>query len=216
MQILSLSLIAALALPGLLPDTGPAPESAQVERRHGLYLDPDGTVIGSRAYRVTLDEMDAFAAELLDGLQKPSFTENREYCGYIFTKRGKRLFATEPRRGRAASCVLPEMDADLTVLASYHTHAGDDLMADGEVPSDVDLESDMAEGNPGYVSTPGGRLWRTNPDRARVDLICAKGCVRRDARYLDCETRALQDSYTLQELYLRANSPDGICPNIER
>lgn len=166
---------------------------------------------GSRTY--TLAEMDDFAAEILGDLQKPSFAENREFCGLFVTQDGVTLMATKATPGRSHSCSIPYPAADsgLTMVASYHTHAGDDPMADGEVPSTVDLESDMADGIPGYVATPGGRLWRTDPRLRVVELICAKGCVSRDPRYVDCTRRAVRPRFTLSQLRLRAQSLDGTC-----
>lgn len=162
----------------------------------------------------TLNEMDDFAARILDDLQKPSFAHNVEYCGMLVTRDGRTLAATPARRGRAASCVIarPDPDSGLTMVASYHTHAGDDVRADGEVPSATDLLSDMADGIPGYVATPGGRLWKTDPERQVVRLICASGCVRRDPRFIDCPDRAAGTHHTLWELEARANSIDGTCP----
>lgn len=169
---------------------------------------------GSRHYQAA--EMDAFAAEILGGLQKTSFAENREYCG-LFVMRDGALMATRAVRGRAYSCTIPYPDdASLTLVASYHTHAGDDPMADGEVPSTTDLESDMADGIPGYVATPGGRLWRTDPVRREVVLICEKGCVARDPRFVDCPRRNAGTRHTLHQLRLREQTMDGTCDISDR
>lgn len=174
--------------------------------------DPGALVTFDRPY--ALHEMDDFAARVLDDLQKPSFAHNVEYCGMIVTANDKTLAATPGRRGRATSCVIdyPDEDAGLRLMASYHTHAGDDVRADGEVPSATDLRSDMADGIPGYVATPGGRLWKTDPHRRVVRLICASGCVRADPRYVDCPQRAPGTHHTLWELEERAYSPLGTCP----
>lgn len=164
---------------------------------------------GSRHY--IMAELDDFAAEILNDLQKPSFAENREYCGMIVIRDGA-LMATRANRGRSHSCSIPyPKDPDLKLVASYHTHAGDDPMADGEVPSVTDLESDIADGIPGYVSTPGGRLWRTDPVRREAVLVCAKGCVARDPRFVDCPRRNAGTRHTLSQLRLRAQTMNGTC-----
>lgn len=176
----------------------------------GCY--PAGPQIDTVDLSAPGESMDDYAARVLDSLQLRSFKKNREYCGLILRTPDGRLAATPANTGAMDSCEILDPLIDGEIVATYHTHGGDDVEADSEVPSVQDLESDMAEGLVGYVATPGGRLWRTDPIAAEVRLICKSGCVQRAPDFTDCGQRAAGSRHTLKELRAREETMLGTCP----
>ncbi|MEM7469782.1 MAG: DUF4329 domain-containing protein [Pseudomonadota bacterium] len=149
------------------------------------------------------------ARATLAGIQENSFAADREYCGMIGRNPQGNIVVTRPNKGRRDSC-LPRSfySDDIETLASYHTHGSYDLEADAEVPSSDDLLADKAEGVIGFVSTPGGRFWITEPDADRVRLICGRGCLPRDPDYEPVSEGELRDVYTLDQLLDREEGID--------
>ena len=145
----------------------------------------------------------ALARALLRELQTDSIRTSREYCGLIGRQRDGRLVAITARRGSRARCRYPEAPAGMDIVASYHTHGAFLRQYDNEVPSVMDVLSDIRFGTRGYVSTPGGRLWLIDSATRRVQLICGLRCLPWDPRYDDRATGLIADSYTLEELKLR-------------
>jgi len=124
------------------------------------------------------DNLDAFAISVLNGLQPISIAESREYCGYIFETEAGNLAATVPVRGREDYCDLPQPGDD--VRASYHTHGAFSAIYDNEVPSPDDLKGDFADQIDGYISTPGGRVWRIDYAAQNARQLCDVMCVASD------------------------------------
>lgn len=124
----------------------------------------------------------ARAVGFLDGLQGPSFAEDREYCGYFGLDRDGNFAATPPVTGGEAFCE-PLLPSDLKVVASYHTHGAYGPEHDAEVPSPEDVDSDVAEGVFGYVSTPGGRVWLIDWRTGTATQVCGPFCVSSDPAY---------------------------------
>lgn len=125
----------------------------------------------------------AFAKSVLDGLQGRSFEINREFCGYIGVNSQGQFEASEPTKGRKGSCRAAEPDADLDILASYHTHGGYSEGHDSEVPSLDDLRADVQEGVDGYISTPGGRVWFNDAKSQISRQLCGLKCINADADF---------------------------------
>lgn len=146
-----------------------------------------------------------FAKQTLDALQRISIAEKREYCGYIGYNQNDELVATDAVAGDLTSCLADEPPEDLDIFASYHTHANYDPEQDSEVPSYDDVLGDQEEGIDGYVSTPGGRLWFVDGERAMASQVCGVGCLTADPRFVR-ETDpdwTIPPTITLQELYDR-------------
>lgn len=124
-----------------------------------------------------------FARQFLDALQPRSIAEKREYCGYFGYDPSGKFVATRATRGTLDGCLAAEPPHDLDLVASYHTHANYEPEHDSEVPSADDVLGDQEEGVDGYVSTPGGRVWFIDGERAIAHQVCAIGCVTADPRF---------------------------------
>jgi hypothetical protein len=144
---------------------------------------------------------DAFAIQFLDTLQAPSFAQRREFCGYFVVDSAGRISATPPVPGTLASCTQPGPGPN--VFASYHTHGAYDPGYDNEVPSPEDLMGDFSFGIDGYVSTPGGRIWRVEPDVQAALLICGPGCVSVDPGFVPQDEAGILTRYTINQLRAR-------------
>lgn len=143
------------------------------------------------------------AVAFLDDLQPRSIGENREYCGYFGYDASGRFIASPPVRGGADYCDL-DIDAQpFDVVASYHTHAAFDTVAENEVPSDADLLSDIGDGVFGFVATPGGRIWMLDPRARDARQICGIGCVSSDPEFVEGDAGPIARHYTLRELKQR-------------
>ena len=135
---------------------------------------------------------------MLRDLQRPSFTENREYCGVIGIDPEGTLRAAEPTRGRAKLCITFNVPETWQIVAIYHTHGAYDRRAHSEVPSVQDIESVSAGRVLGYVSTPGGRFWSFSGISRDANLICGPGCLPADPRYR--QDRPVNTYYTIDDL----------------
>lgn len=149
------------------------------------------------------ESVDAFAVRFLDTIQAPSINARKEFCGYIRRDSSGALQATPPRPGTFASCQMPAPLPGSSVIATYHTHGAYGPNYDNETPSSIDLESDAQLGLNGYVSTPGGRVWRTNPDTLDTVQICGLGCVTRDPGFVPRNEAAVLQRFTLAQLQRR-------------
>ncbi|WP_224824649.1 DUF4329 domain-containing protein [Cognatishimia sp. MH4019] len=143
------------------------------------------------------------AVAFLDGLQPRSIAENREYCGYFGRDATAAFVASQPNPGGSDYCDLDITEHGFEVLASYHTHAAFDTEAENEVPSDIDLLSDIGDDVYGFVATPGGRVWLTNPDTRRARQVCGIGCVTSDPQFIRGDAGPIAQSYSLRELQRR-------------
>ncbi|MGB7417610.1 MAG: DUF4329 domain-containing protein [Erythrobacter sp.] len=149
-------------------------------------------------------EVQRFAREQLDTLQERSFASDRELCGIIYETSDGKLGASRSNDGDEASCDLRYFDEPgMVPVASFHTHGGHSRRYDGEVPSVIDLQSDIASGLDGYVSTPGGRFWHIDHEAGVANLVCGPGCVTQDPRYEPCNGDVIARSYSLQMLESR-------------
>jgi len=144
--------------------------------------------------------LDAFAIEVLEGIQLESFERNREFCGYLGLDPRGVLRATDARSTARDGCEIVPAPSDWTVLASYHSHGAFTLVANSELPSTYDIISDAAEGIFGYISTPGGRVWFVDGPKGTAMVLCGPGCVTADPNYDASIFTQVADSYTLEEL----------------
>ena len=141
------------------------------------------------------DEL-AFITTILSRLNRQSFVQNTEICGYVGRDPAGTLFTTENATGREAECYLPTPPANMTLLASYHTHGTYSPEYDSEFPTSTDMESDRAAGIDGYIATPGGRLWFVDSDTMTVRELCGVGCLPMDPGYRPDEAGRISISYT--------------------
>ncbi len=146
------------------------------------------------------EQMENIAIEKLNSIQQISFDNGIEYCGWILWKESGDVFAGEAVKGNEDSCDLPETPKDTVAIASYHTHGSHNPEYDSELPSVEDLEGDMHDEVYGFVATPGGRIWLTDPDQEAVFEICGESCVLQDPNYDAADTGKLAPSYTMEEL----------------
>lgn len=116
------------------------------------------------------------ARDILRSLQGPSFSKEREYCGFIGYDSNGVLRASDPVPGTQATC-YSEIPRNFAVTASYHTHGDFDAGYINEIPSDIDIEGDAELRINGYVSTPGGRLWFVDTQRMEIRQLCTVGCL---------------------------------------
>ena len=96
-------------------------------------------------------------------------------------------------------------------VASFHTHGRFSIRYDGEVPSVVDIQSDVASRTDGYVATPGGRFWHIDYKTAVATLICGEGCLTQDPRYRSCRDDQIAQTYTIAELEERFRNGPTQC-----
>lgn len=148
-------------------------------------------------------EVDAFAKAFLDSIQAQSIAERREFCGFFFRDNTGALRATPPRKGTFATCNMPVPAKGSGVFASYHTHGAYGERYDNEVPSVTDLQSDFSLGINGYVSTPGGRIWRVNLTSRDTVQVCGLKCVASDPGFVPRNEDSVQQRYSILELALR-------------
>lgn len=144
-----------------------------------------------------------YLAKFFGPIQEMSIAKNREYCGYFGLNAAGKLIATKPKRGRIASCTADISDDMVEVIASYHTHGAFDWDTDAETPSSDDLEADIYEEIDGYVSTPGGRIWKNDRRRERSILLCGRNCTISDPDYDNQAFPPVNNSYSLDGLYAR-------------
>lgn len=147
--------------------------------------------------------IDNFARSFLDGIQAQSIAERRELCGFIFRSDNGQLQASPPRRGTFASCNMPVPQRRDNIIASYHTHGAYGQEYDNEVPSTTDLLSDFELGLDGYISTPGGRVWRVSNATRDTSQVCGLGCVTRDPGFVPRNESQVRQRYTVATLNQR-------------
>lgn len=148
-------------------------------------------------------EVTALARQVLNDLQAESIRRNREYCGLIGRAPDGRLVVGKPRRGWRASCRPRLLPADVTEIASYHTHGAYSDRYDNEVPSTDDLLADHDGGTDGYVATPGGRFWVIDGSALTTRQICGLGCLASDPAFEPDPELPVAPRYTLEQLEQR-------------
>lgn len=136
-----------------------------------------------RISEAELPRLEQTARRALRIIQAKSIRENVEYCGYILRRGENRFHIEKPTKGDENGCALAYVPDDGPHVASYHTHSGYAADADSEVPSVIDIEGDMADRLVGYISTPGGRFWRSNSAVGTATMICGLGCMPSDPKF---------------------------------
>ena len=157
-------------------------------------------------------QVQAFAREQLDALQQPSFEGDLELCGIIWETSEGTLGVSRPREGDEASCDLAYFDEPgMVPVASFHTHGRFSPRYDGEVPSLLDIQSDIASGIDGYIATPSGRFWHIDHQGQIARQVCGPGCLTQDPRYVPCPGDDIAQSYTPTQLSRRFSTPRNPC-----
>ena len=161
---------------------------------------------------VTTEEVTAFARGTLSDLQARSFAEDVELCGFIFEDSEGELHASRIVEGKRASCNISCFDEPgMAPVAGFHTHGSFSARFDSEVPSTLDLESDIASQLDGYVSTPGGRFWRVDWREEQVELVCGPKCLPQDPNYRPCPGFPPERGYTRDTLRERFEDDTSMC-----
>ncbi|WP_435417719.1 DUF4329 domain-containing protein [Parerythrobacter aurantius] len=146
----------------------------------------------------------AFARTSLDGIQRRSFAERKEYCGLILEDDAGRLDISFVVEGRESECALPWLSPKGQYpVATFHTHGAYNPSFDSEVPSTLDMEADIHEQIDGFVATPGGRLWKIDWQDEVAEQVCGQGCLAVDPRYRARPYDDIAVRYTLPELERR-------------
>ncbi|MEM9501876.1 MAG: DUF4329 domain-containing protein [Pseudomonadota bacterium] len=158
------------------------------------------------------DAIQSFAKAQLDRLQSRSFSESVEYCGFIWEDGDGNLDTSPVFRGEEATCGYEfQWPLGVKPVAGYHTHGGYDPRFDDEVPSITDMEGDIKSRIDGYVSTPGGRLWRIDWQEETAHQICGEGCLSQDSDYRPCAGYLPEPRYTITSLQARIENDPGQC-----
>lgn len=161
---------------------------------------------------VTPSQVQAFAKRQLSQLQQQSFDQNTELCQIIFEDSDGDLGTSPIIEGATASCDIIYFDEPgMAPIASLHTHGGFDEEYDSEVPSVLDMESDIASRMDGYVATPGGRMWQIDWVGQQTVMVCGTNCLPQDRKYQVCAAHEPAQSYTLVALRERFETDMGAC-----
>lgn len=145
----------------------------------------------------------AFVKRFLNTLQKKSFQNNREYCGYFGFDEDDEMVATPAKKGRRDSCFPNDPGNILAVFASYHTHGAFSIDADSELPSSDDLKADIEEELDGYVATPGGRVWFNDSLAGTSTMLCGNDCLLSDPEFDGDLLEPTRRKYSLRQLIQR-------------
>lgn len=148
-------------------------------------------------------QITSVAKAALEAAQPESIRRNREYCGLIGRDAAGRIIVTEARRGARARCRYPDLPRGVQTIATFHTHGAFLAKFDNEVPSVLDLLSEIRAGTDGYVSTPGGRLWFMDGARQEVRMLCDIGCMPHDPRFVRNAMGPIARRYSLEDLKRR-------------
>lgn len=164
------------------------------------------------AFTVSQQAVEGFAKSQLAAVQRRSIAEDQELCAIIFEDSNGELGTTPLVAGQKASCDITFFDEPgMGPVASFHTHAAHDPDYDSEAPSVLDMESDIEGGMDGYISTPGGRLWRINAVSEDAIQICGENCLPQDPAYAPCPRFEPAKRYSLDELRARQSGDNGQC-----
>ena len=161
---------------------------------------------------VTPEEVQSFAKAKLAGLQSQSFANDIELCGIIFEDSEGDLGTTPILEGEQANCNIAYFDEPgMAPIASFHTHGSHDREYDSEVPSLDDLRNDFDSGMDGFVSTPGGRLWRIDSSARLARQVCGERCLPQDPDYRPCHSNQPASQYSASELQARFEDRNRDC-----
>lgn len=151
-----------------------------------------------------------YVSGILTRLQRQSFAQNREFCGYIGVDDLGQWMTTPVMPGNEASCPLPDIPAGMRLIASFHTHGTYSPYYASEWPTTQDMATDASDDIDGYISTPGGRLWHVDTDTMTVHEICGRGCLPQDPNYVAAEDGPLRRTMSYQELLIWENTPVAV------
>lgn len=215
-----LALLGACSVPGAIQISDTAGVIRPGDRQSIVPGGPSGPASGSRSIgEISLgsfsggiepravvqgppaEQADAYARNFLNQIQPRSFARGIELCGYFYIDAAGQIAATAPIAGTLATCTQPAPGA--AVFASYHTHGAYDGNYDNEVPSVGDLQGDFSFGIDGYVSTPGGRVWRIEADSQIAIQICGLRCVSVDPGFIPRDETGVRPTYTIAQLRQR-------------
>jgi hypothetical protein len=192
----ALAVLAACAAPPGVPVAAPGERAVPAIR--GAYTPAPG---GPPTAEATASGAElALVRGVLSDLQRRSFAQNREFCGYLGLDASGRLVPTPISAGDEASCPLPAVPPGLTLVASFHTHSTYSPDYASEWPTVQDVLTDAQTGIDGYISTPGGRLWHVDTDTLTVREVCGRGCLPQDPNYVAAEDGPLRPVMTLRDL----------------
>ncbi len=199
------SALAVVALAALCACAAPSPPgSAEADGPDPRILSSAPRVASSRGLPVAEATASgaelAFVTAILSELQTRSFAENREFCGYVGLDRQGALMATPVAAGSEASCPLPFVPRDMTLLASFHTHGTYSPWYASEWPTTQDMATDASDSIDGYISTPGGRLWHVDTDTMTVRQLCGRGCLPQDPDYVAADDGPLRPVMSYAQL----------------
>ena len=152
-------------------------------------------------------DLDMFATSFLDSIQAESIAERREFCGYFYVGADGTVQATSPAKGTFASCSLTRALGPQNIIGNYHTHGAFGANYDNEVPSVNDFESTAQLGEVGYLSTPGGRIWRVDATGSFAEQVCGLGCVTSDPNFVPRNEGSVLRRYSLLQIALRTGVP---------
>lgn len=157
-------------------------------------------------------DVNAFAKTTLNGLQRRSFDNDREYCGLIFEDDEGALSTSEISAGTEAECQFAyTVPMGKFAIATFHTHGGFNDGYDSEAPSLLDMETDLDDRIDGYISTPGGRIWHIDWQVETASQLCGVECIRQDPRYQPCPAFLPNKEYDLNALRERVKEDREFC-----
>lgn len=165
-----------------------------------------------RAITSAREDVQEFARQQLQSLQRRSFSEGREFCGVIVEDAGGKLSTLDVAEGDIANCQYDyQGQVGITPVASFHTHGGASIQYDDEAPSLQDLQSDISSRMDGYLATPGGRFWRIDWQSQTANLICGEGCLAQDPNYRSCPAHEPAAQYDIKRLQKRFRNTPSSC-----
>ncbi len=132
-----------------------------------------------------------------------SIARGEEVCGFVLRAPSGDLRIGKPGWGGAVSCTMGQVPAGHVVVSSWHTHGAAMPGYDGEVPSTLDVETDMENGRNGWVATPGGRLWFINGETGFIYQVCGRGCLPADPGFVPEQYGPVAESFSLGALRRR-------------
>ena len=148
------------------------------------------------------NDLTRYAKTTLAELQARSIRENKEFCGVIFEDSAGTLSTSRIYEGGRAQCDLDwGVPLGNHVVASFHTHGGFDLDYDSERPSIDDMENDVDARIDGFISTPGGRIWKIDWKDEVATQVCGEACLEQDPRYLANGSERVEPRYAMDDLY---------------
>jgi hypothetical protein len=142
----------------------------------------------------------AAAKVWLSRAQHLSFATEREYCGYLGHGPDGTLSFSAMARGGRDGCTPEAPQANLTLVASLHSHGAYHPDVPAEFPTALDIESDAREGVNGYISTPGGRLWYIDVTALAAFQLCGPGCLPQDPDFHAGDHGLIRKFYSLHTL----------------